>query len=88
MVLDGIKEETQEESSNVRKRIIYLGDGIGDLCPVLRLGLEDCVLPRQGYTISTVKLFETLSLGFQMLTNTQLTLFWNFVFSSLQVSFI
>lgn len=33
------------------KRIIYAGDGCGDFCPSLRLGVRDCILPREGYPL-------------------------------------
>ncbi|OVA11345.1 Phosphatase PHOSPHO-type [Macleaya cordata] len=33
------------------KRFIYLGDGIGDFCPSLKLGEEDFVMPRKNYPV-------------------------------------
>merc|ERR1712227_874252 len=34
-----------------RPRVIYVGDGGGDLCPALRLGGQDTVLARDGYSL-------------------------------------
>lgn len=31
--------------------ILYIGDGRGDLCPCLRLGIDDYILPRVGYPL-------------------------------------
>ncbi|GMI82125.1 pyrophosphate-specific phosphatase1, phosphate starvation-induced gene 2 [Hibiscus trionum] len=34
-----------------KKRMIYLGDGIGDYCPTLRLGKNDYVMPRKNFPV-------------------------------------
>ncbi|KAI3521424.1 hypothetical protein L1887_10890 [Cichorium endivia] len=34
-----------------KKRIIYLGDGVGDFCPSLRLGENDCMMPRKDFPV-------------------------------------
>ncbi|CAL4974332.1 unnamed protein product [Urochloa decumbens] len=47
LVLDRILREAAEG----RKRVIYLGDGRGDYCPMLRLAREDFVMPRRGYPV-------------------------------------
>ncbi|CAO2178457.1 unnamed protein product [Urochloa humidicola] len=49
LVLDRILREA--EAAPGRKRVIYLGDGRGDYCPMLRLGREDFVMPRRGYPV-------------------------------------
>nr|KJB56878.1 hypothetical protein B456_009G140200 [Gossypium raimondii] len=34
-----------------KKTIIYLGDGLGDFCPTLKLGDGDYVMPRKGFPV-------------------------------------
>ncbi|CAO2194535.1 unnamed protein product [Urochloa humidicola] len=50
LVLDRILREAAAAEGG-RKRVIYLGDGRGDYCPMLRLGREDVVMPRRGYPV-------------------------------------
>jgi pyridoxal phosphate phosphatase PHOSPHO2 len=57
-----LKQEEQEEeeaasgnnnSNNKRRRraVVYLGDGMGDYCPSLKVGEGDYVMPRTGYPV-------------------------------------
>ncbi|KAK7271954.1 hypothetical protein RJT34_28255 [Clitoria ternatea] len=46
LIIDGIRESIREE-----KRFIYLGDGVGDYCPSLRLKERDFVMPRKDYPV-------------------------------------
>ncbi|CAO2819497.1 unnamed protein product [Amaranthus hypochondriacus] len=39
------------QSENPNKKIIYLGDGVGDYCPSLRLKEGDHVMPRKNYPV-------------------------------------
>lgn len=34
-----------------KKTIIYLGDGVGDFCPTLKLGDGDYVMPRKNFPV-------------------------------------
>ena len=34
-----------------KKRIIYLGDGVGDYCPTLKLDASDFVMPRKNFPV-------------------------------------
>ncbi|KAI5080837.1 hypothetical protein GOP47_0004578 [Adiantum capillus-veneris] len=46
-----IISEIQSGMEQLRRRIIYVGDGCGDFCPTLRLKEGDCVLPREEYPL-------------------------------------
>ena len=39
------------QCENPNKKIIYLGDGVGDYCPSLRLKEGDHVMPRKNYPV-------------------------------------
>ncbi|KAK8678718.1 hypothetical protein V6N13_144207 [Hibiscus sabdariffa] len=43
--------ERIQTSLEGKKRIIYLGDGVGDYCPTLRLGKKDHVMPRKNFPV-------------------------------------
>lgn len=47
-IIDQIRAAT---SQNEKKVFIYLGDGKGDLCPSLKLGEGDYVMPRKEYPL-------------------------------------
>lgn len=47
-IIDQVRAQSTPQSA---KRIIYIGDGIGDYCPSLRLQARDCILPREGYPL-------------------------------------
>ena len=46
VVLDSIQASLAAEGN---KRIIYLGDGVGDYCPSLKLNEVDFVMPRKNF---------------------------------------
>ncbi|PHU15163.1 Inorganic pyrophosphatase 1 [Capsicum chinense] len=46
MIIERIQATMAKEG---KKRMIYLGDGIGDFCPTLKLGEGDFVMPRKDY---------------------------------------
>ncbi|VFQ66970.1 unnamed protein product [Cuscuta campestris] len=49
-----IIEEIQDslEREGKKKRMIYLGDGVGDFCPSLKLKQGDFVMPRKDFPVS------------------------------------
>ncbi|KAK8678715.1 hypothetical protein V6N13_144205 [Hibiscus sabdariffa] len=53
-VMEGIVIEKIQASLSTeeqKKTIIYLGDGLGDFCPSLKLGGGDYVMPRKGFPV-------------------------------------
>ena len=48
LIIERIQDSIWPEGS---KRYIYLGDGIGDYCPSLRLKERDCVMPRKDFPV-------------------------------------
>ncbi|KAK1290337.1 Inorganic pyrophosphatase 1 [Acorus calamus] len=46
-----IKRIQDSMISEGKKRIIYLGDGKGDYCPLLKLGEGDFMMPRKNYPV-------------------------------------
>ncbi|XP_047964222.1 inorganic pyrophosphatase 1-like [Salvia hispanica] len=48
MIIDRIQTTLAKEG---RQRIIYLGDGIGDFCPSLKLRDEDFMMPRKDFPV-------------------------------------
>lgn len=46
--MERIQAELAKEG---KKRIIYLGDGAGDFCPSLKLGGNDCMMPRKDFPV-------------------------------------
>lgn len=48
MIIDRIQATLAKEG---RQRIIYLGDGIGDFCPSLKLRDEDFMMPRKDFPV-------------------------------------
>lgn len=48
IVMKRIQESVSEHDKN---RFIYLGDGRGDYCPILKLGKGDHVMPRKNYPL-------------------------------------
>ncbi|CAI9259817.1 unnamed protein product [Lactuca saligna] len=47
-IVERIQSELAKEG---KKRIIYLGDGAGDFCPSLKLGENDCMMPRKDFPV-------------------------------------
>ncbi|KAE8699440.1 Inorganic pyrophosphatase 2 [Hibiscus syriacus] len=47
----GMIIERIQASLEGRKKIIYLGDGVGDYCPTLRLGKSDHMMPRKNFPV-------------------------------------
>lgn len=43
--------EKIQESMSSEKRMIYLGDGVGDFCPCLKLKETDIMMPRKGFPV-------------------------------------
>ncbi|KAK8524849.1 hypothetical protein V6N13_015847 [Hibiscus sabdariffa] len=43
--------ERIQASLEGKKRIIYLGDGVGDYCPSLKLGPTDYMMPRKNFPV-------------------------------------
>ncbi|WJX86360.1 3'(2'),5'-bisphosphate nucleotidase [Trifolium repens] len=48
LIIDRIQSLISEDDNN--KRFIYLGDGIGDYCPSLRLKERDFMMPRKNFS--------------------------------------
>ncbi|KAL8040331.1 hypothetical protein ABFX02_10G090500 [Erythranthe guttata] len=48
-VLDRIQASTIE--SGRKRRLIYVGDGMNDFCPTLKLVERDCVMPRKNFPL-------------------------------------
>jgi pyridoxal phosphate phosphatase PHOSPHO2 len=55
-----LKEESEEEAATGnnnnnkrprRRAVVYLGDGMGDYCPSLKVAEGDYVMPRTGYPV-------------------------------------
>ncbi|KAJ3693836.1 hypothetical protein LUZ60_009316 [Juncus effusus] len=46
-----IEELHKLTQNNVKKRIIYVGDGKGDYCPSLKLTKNDIIMPRKNYSL-------------------------------------
>jgi len=44
-------ERIQDSISEENKRFIYLGDGVGDYCPSLRLKEKDFMMPRKNFPV-------------------------------------
>ncbi|KAK2406337.1 inorganic pyrophosphatase [Trifolium repens] len=49
LIIDRIRSSISERDNN--KRFIYLGDGIGDYCPSLRLKERDFMMPRKNFPV-------------------------------------
>ncbi|KAK8664334.1 hypothetical protein V6N13_084127 [Hibiscus sabdariffa] len=47
----GMVIERIQASLEGKKRIVYLGDGIGDYCPSLKLGATDYMMPRKNFPV-------------------------------------
>ncbi|KAJ1438019.1 Pyridoxal phosphate phosphatase-related [Sesbania bispinosa] len=47
LVIDQIRGSLPE----IKRRFIYIGDGMGDYCPTLKLGGGDFVMPRKNYPL-------------------------------------
>ncbi|KAE8736136.1 Inorganic pyrophosphatase 1 [Hibiscus syriacus] len=45
------KIQASQSTEDQKKTIIYLGDGLGDFCPSLKLGDGDYVMPRKGFPV-------------------------------------
>ncbi|KAK6124958.1 hypothetical protein DH2020_041303 [Rehmannia glutinosa] len=48
MIIERIQASLAKEG---KKRMIYLGDGIGDFCPSLKLGEADFMMPRKDFPV-------------------------------------
>ncbi|GAA0139459.1 phosphatase [Lithospermum erythrorhizon] len=48
LILERIQTSVEKEG---KKRMVYLGDGIGDFCPSLRLKEGDFMMPRKDYPV-------------------------------------
>ncbi|PIN02537.1 putative haloacid dehalogenase-like hydrolase [Handroanthus impetiginosus] len=44
-----IKQIQASISESESKRLIYIGDGMNDFCPTLKLAADDCVMPRKNF---------------------------------------
>jgi pyridoxal phosphate phosphatase PHOSPHO2 len=49
LIINRIRSSISERDNN--KRFIYLGDGIGDYCPSLRLKERDFMMPRKNFPV-------------------------------------
>jgi pyridoxal phosphate phosphatase PHOSPHO2 len=49
--LSSAQQQLQQQAQQQRPRVLYVGDGNGDLCACLRLGPGDVICAREGYPL-------------------------------------
>ncbi|CAN8312407.1 unnamed protein product [Cochlearia groenlandica] len=51
LIIERIQESLIKDQGNYNKKMIYIGDGVGDYCPSLKLKSEDYMMPRKNFPV-------------------------------------